>query len=104
MQTFRGGMPIGSGARLLLGLVWAAMFLQIRFFLFTPLTLTFAGLAFASLLLSFVRSRIEVAEDGLFIRWLAYRRFLPFDRIEGIAFEAGEADVIRRRHSPAVMR
>jgi hypothetical protein len=87
MQSFRGGMPVGRNGMVAISLLWVAMIVPLRLGIINAITLSLAALALLTIPLLFVRSRIEVAADGIFLRWLWWRRFVGFDRIEGVWYE-----------------
>ncbi len=89
MRTFRGGLPVGRKGQVTIGVLWAAMIIPLRLGFANAFTFALALLALLALPLLFIRSRIEVAADGVFLRWLFFSRFVPFGEIENVWYEPG---------------
>ena len=104
MQSFRGGMPVGRTGLFLIGLLWVALILPLRFGVVNEVTLGLFALALLASPLLWIRSRIEVAADGVFLRWLFWRRFLSFDRVERVWYEPGRVRSFGRSGKNAVLK
>jgi hypothetical protein len=90
MKTFRGGLPVGRSGQVVIGLLWAAMIIPLRLGIANAFTFALAMTALLAIPLVFIRSRIEVADDGVFLRWLFFSRFVPFSDIESVWYEPGQ--------------
>jgi hypothetical protein len=84
-----------------IGLLWAAMIIPLRLGIANVFTFALAMTALLALPLLFIRSRIEVADDGVFLRWLFFSRFVPFSDIENVWYEPGEPRGFFRRGESA---
>jgi hypothetical protein len=89
MKTFRGGLPVGRKGQIAIGVLWAAMIIPLRLGIANVVTFAMAILALLALPLVFIRSRIEVADDGVFLRWLFFSRFVPYAKMENVWYEPG---------------
>jgi hypothetical protein len=101
MKTFRAGLPVGRKGQVAIGLLWGAMIIPARFGIVNAFTVVLLALALLALPLLFIRSRIEVAADGVFLRWLFFSRFVPFGEIENVWFEPGKPRGFFRRGESA---
>jgi len=72
-----------------IGLLWAAMIIPLRLGIANVVTFAMAILALLALPLLFIPSRIEVADDGVFLRWLVFSRFVPYARMANVWYEPG---------------
>ena len=90
MKTFRAGLPLGRKGMMGIGALWVAMIIPLRVGIANPFTLGLALVALLAVPLLFIRSRIDVAADGVFLRWLFFSRFVPFSAIDNVWYEAGE--------------
>lgn len=97
MKRFRAGLPVGRKGQLAIGLLWAAMIIPLRVGVANAFTLVLAMLALLALPLLFIRSRIDVADDGVFLRWLFFSRFVPYEDILNVWFEPGQPRGFFRR-------
>src|SRR5579859_1943775 len=89
VKTFRGGLPVGRMGQIGIGLLWAAMIIPLRLGIANVVTFAMAILALLALPLLFIPSRIEVADDGVFLRWLVFSRFVPYARMANVWYEPG---------------
>jgi hypothetical protein len=101
MKTFRAGLPVGRKGHVCIGLLWAAMIIPVRLGFVNTFTAVLAAMALLTLPLLLVRSRVDVAADGVFLRWLFFSRFVPFGAIQNVWFEPGRPRGFFRRGESA---
>ncbi len=97
VKTFRAGLPVGRKGQFFIVLLLVGMVLPARVGIHNAFTAVLLLLALVTLALMLVPSRIEVAADGVFLRWLLFSRFVPFSDVVNVWYEPGKARGLLRR-------